>query len=440
MLVFWFVVTIVVLVLMVSKLRIHAFLTLLVASLFFGLAAGLNPVSVAQAVAKGIGGTMGHIGVVIICGIIIGEILEITGGAQKIAETVLKAVGIKRATYATSITGSFVSIPVFCDSGFVILNPIIKALSRTGKIPYATLVVALMAGLLTTHSFIPPTPGPVAAAGIFGANLGTVIMYGILATIPVVVACSIWANSRFIRGKYPELAEVDDDLAKVEEFNELVSRAPSTFKSFVPILVPILLIVVASFFKKDDTSGFAQFINFVGTPYVALLLGTGLAFMLPSKLTGTVTETWVGTAMGKAAEIIMITCAAGGFGAVLKATPIGDTLAEIILGVGFPSILVPYILSSIILVAMGSSTVALMTSAAICAPMQTQLGLSPEMGVIAVAAGSFTGVHANSSYFWCVAKLAGFDLKKSYATITTTSFVMGGAALFSLIVLSMIFK
>lgn len=440
MLLLFFVLTIVLLILFISKLRVHAFLTLLLAGLFFGIAAGLDPVIVAKTVAGGVGGTMTNIGIVIICGVIVGEILEVTGGAQKIANAILKVVGIKRATYATSLTGAFVSIPVFCDSGFVILNPIIKALSRVGKIPYATLVVALMAGLLTTHSFVPPTPGPVAAAGIFEANLGKVMLYGILASLPVVIACSLWANSRFIKGKYPELAPEDADIEKEAEFNEIVKNAPSTFKSFVPIIIPILLIIISSFVEQVEGDYISAVINFLGTPFIALMIGTGLAFLLPSKVNATVTETWVAKSLGGSAEILMITCAAGGFGAVLKLTPIGDILAGMILQIGLPSILVPYILSSIILIAMGSSTVAIMTSSAICAPMLAQLGMSPEMAVIAVAAGSFTGVHANSSYFWCVSKLAGFDLNKSYRTITTTSLVMGISALFSLLVMSMIFN
>ncbi len=441
MLLFWFVLTIILLIVLISKCHLHAFLTLLLMSLFLGIAGGLDPVEVAGLVSSGVGGTMTSIGIVIVCGVVIGEILEVTGGAQKIADAILKVVGIKRATYATSITGAFVSIPVFCDSGFIILNPVIKALSKAGKIPYATLVVALMAGLLTTHSFIPPTPGPVAAAGIFGANLGKVMIYGLIASIPVVIVCSIWANSRFIKGRYPELAEeTDDDLKKAAEFNEIVKSAPSTFKSFMPIVVPILLIVLSSVLPLEEgTLPFAVF-SFLGTPYVALLIGTGIAFLLPSKISKTVTEDWVAKALGGAAEVLMITCAAGGFGAVLKALPIGDMLSELILSIGIPPILIPFILAMVLIIAMGSSTVALMTASAICAPMLATLGLSPEMAVIAVAAGSFSGVHTNSSYFWCVCKLAKFDISKGYRTITLTSFIMGATALCTVLLMSLIIK
>ncbi|HHW11372.1 MAG TPA: GntP family permease, partial [Firmicutes bacterium] len=233
---------------MISKLRIHAFLSLLIVSLLLGVAGGLSLTDVATMVAQGFGGTMQNIGIVIICGVIIGEILEVTGGAQKIADSLLRLVGIKRAPLATALTGGVVSIPTFCDSGFVILNPVIKALSRVGKIPYMTLVMALMTGLLTTHSLVPPTPGPIAAAGILGADVGKVMIYGLIVSIPVILGTLLWCNSTYVRKKYPEIAEADsDDLAANEQFKEVVKHAPSTFMSYLPIVLPIILIVVRSF-------------------------------------------------------------------------------------------------------------------------------------------------------------------------------------------------
>lgn len=184
MLLIVFVVTVSMLILLISKLKIHAFISLLLAGLFFGLAVGLDPVTVATSIAAGFGGTMQGIGIVIVLGVLIGQILEVTGGAQKIASSILNVVGIKRATYATSLTGGIVSIPVFCDSGYIILNPVIKAMSRGGNIPYATLVVALMSSLLTTHAFVPPTPGPVAAAAIYGADLGKIMLMALLYQYP----------------------------------------------------------------------------------------------------------------------------------------------------------------------------------------------------------------------------------------------------------------
>ncbi|WP_207261374.1 TRAP transporter large permease subunit [Desulfovibrio sp. Huiquan2017] len=436
MLVFAFVLTIVLLIFLIVKVRVHAFIVLLFSGLLFGLLAGNAPVEVAKNVAAGFGGTLQHIGIVIVLGVLVGEILERTGGAQKIARSILKVVGIKRATYATSITGAMVAIPVFCDSGFVILNPIIKAISRVGKIPYMTLVVALMAALLTTHSFIPPTPGPVAAAALFNADLGRVMLYGLIISIPVVIACSIWANSRFIKGAYPELAEEEEIEDAARKIDESLESGPSTFMSYLPILIPIVLIVTSSFVHSD--SAFGKVIGFVGTPWVALFIGTLAAFMLPKKCDRTVTEDWVVASMKSASEILLITGAAGGFAKVLQSTDIGMLLCNFILDTGLPGFVIPYLMATLMDVAMGSATVALMTVGAILGPIVGTLGITPEVAVLATAAGSLTFCHTNSSYFWCVSKMAGItELRTSYRIVTATSVIMGIVAMISLYILKM---
>ena len=434
--------SVVLLLVMISKAKIHAFLSLLIVSLLLGLASGIPLTDVATNVAAGFGGTMQNIGIVIICGVIIGEVLEMTGGAQKIANSILKLVGIKRAPLAVALTGGVVSIPTFCDSGFVILNPVIRALSRFGKIPYMTLVTALMAGLLTTHSLVPPTPGPIAAAGILKADVGKVMLYGLIIAIPVILVSALWSNSKFIRGKYPELAP--DDFASEKEnleFQEVVKQAPSTFMSYLPILLPIVLIVLSSFTKMygDAKSMFYIIVTFIGTPYIALLIGALVSFTLPKKITGLVTDTWVSNAIQKSAEIVLITGIAGSFGKILQATGVGNVLADVIVKTNLPSILLPFVISSIVLIAQGSATVALTTTAAIILPLPA-LGISPEMAVIAIAGGSFTGVFPQGSYFWCVTKLSGYDIKKGYVAVTATTFVMGITAFFSIWAMSFIVK
>lgn len=438
-----FVLSIALLIVMITKFRIHAFISLITVALLLGLVSGIRPVEVAAIVSGGFGGIMSYIGIVIICGIIIGEVLEVTGGTQKIADSILQVVGVKRAPMATTLTGAVVSIPVFCDSGFVILNPIIKAISKFGKIPYMTLVIALMGGLLVTHSFVPPTPGPIAAAGILGADLGKVMIYGIIVTIPVVIGLVLWANSGFIRRRFPDIATTSEaEERQAQEFKDVVQRAPSTFKSYMPIVVPIILIVVASVSRQfiDQQGVAADVINFIGTPFVALLLGTAIAFTLPEKVNGTVTETWVSNAMKKGSEILLITAAAGAFGKMLQAVEVGDVLAEMLTSAGLPMIVVPFVIASLVLIAQGSATVALTTTAAIVAPILDSIGLSPEMAVLSIAAGSFTGVQANGSYFWCVSKLAGIDLRQSYIAVTLSTFVMGAVAFVSVLVLSMFIR
>lgn len=434
-----FFLSIALLVVLITKLRLHAFLSLLLVSLFMGLASGIAPQEVTSTITSGFGGIMGYIGIVIVCGVIIGEILEVTGGAQKIADSILKMVGKKRSAVAANLTGAVVSIPVFCDSGFVILNPIIKAISRVGNIPYMTLVIALMGGLLTTHAFVPPTPGPIAAAGILGADIGTVLLYGLIATVPTSICVIIWATSPYIRNRFPEVATLDaGDVAREEEFKDVVRKAPSTFLSYMPILIPIALIMLQAFTKSyiDQESMLASTLNFLGTPFVALLIGTGFSFLLPSVLNETVTEHWVSTALQKSANILLITAAGGAFGKILQLVGVGELLGDFILDAGIPVILVPFLVASVSVIAQGSATVALLTTAAIVQPMLGVLGLSPELAVIAIAAGSFTGVHFNGSYFWIVSKLAGFDLKKSYIAVTVTTLIMGASSFATVLAMS----
>ncbi|MBQ2896024.1 MAG: GntP family permease [Oscillospiraceae bacterium] len=434
------VVSVVMLMVLISKLKLHAFLSLLIVSLLLGVASGLPLADVANLVAAGFGGTMQSIGIVIVCGVIVGEVLEATGGAQKIADSMLRLVGIKRAPLAVALTGGVVSIPTFCDSGFVILNPVIKALSRVGKIPYMCLVTALMCGLLTTHSLVPPTPGPIAAAGILGADVGKVMLYGLIVSVPVILITVLWCNSKWIRNKFPELAPVDEnDERESEAFKEVVAKAPSTFMSYLPIVLPIILIVVRSFATQYANAelGWVKLINFVGTPYIALLIGTLCSFLLPSKLTGEVTDTWITNALRNCCEILLITGIAGSYGKILQNIGVGNVLADFISSMGLPSVFLPFLISAIVLIAQGSATVALTTTAGIILPLLPALNISPELAVIAIAGGSFCGVLPMGSYFWCVTKLAGYDIKKGYVAVTATTFVMGGVAIIAIWLLSM---
>lgn len=436
------VVSIAMLMVLISKLRVHAFLSLLIVSLLLGVVSGMPLGEVANTVAAGFGGTMQSIGIVIICGVIVGEILECTGGAQKIADSILNLVGIKRAPLATTVTGAVVSIPTFCDSGFVILNPVIKALSRKGNIPYMVLVTSLMCGLLTTHSLVPPTPGPIAVAGILGADVGKVMIYGLIVAIPIILVTQLRCNSKFIKTRYPEIAEAnDEDILANEKFAEIVAHSPSTFMSYLPIVVPIILIVVRSFvtqYDADTESIVYQIVNFIGTPYIALLIGTLLSFLLPTKLNGEVTDTWVSTAIQKSAEILLITGIAGCYGKILQAIGVGDVLAGIISSMGIPSVILPFIISAIVLMAQGSATVAMTTTAGIILPLLPALSISPELATVAIAGGSMCGVLPMGSYFWCVTKLSGYDIKKGYIAVTATTYVMGLTALIAVWVLSFV--
>ena len=400
-------------VLSTTRLKLHPFLALLAAALIAGFAYQLPHQDIIKTIATGFGGILGNIGIVIVLGTIIGVILERSGAAITMAETVIKLLGERFPTLTMSIIGYLVSIPVFCDSGYVILNSLKNALAARMKVSVVAMSVALATGLYATHTFVPPTPGPIAAAGNLGleSSLGLVIAVGLFVAMITALAGMWWAN-RFI-GKDIALVEDGTPLPSAEEFAELRSqygKLPSATQAFAPIFVPILLICLGSiavFPSKPFGEGeILAVLRFCGQPVVALLIGLLLACTLlkgngkRQNLHDRVSEGIV-----SAAPILLITGAGGAFGAVLSASPLGAYLGATLsaLGVG---LFMPFMVAAALKTAQGSSTVALVTTSAMVAPLLAQLGLDSEMGrvltVMAIGAGAMTVSHANDSFFWVV--------------------------------------
>ncbi|MBX2843265.1 MAG: GntP family permease, partial [Flammeovirgaceae bacterium] len=324
-----------------TKFQLHPFLALLFAAIGFGLFSGMPLSQIVQSINDGFGKTLGFIGIVIILGTIIGTFLENSGGAYAMAEKMLKIIGQKMVPLTMAIIGYVVSIPVFADSGFVILSPLNKALSKRAGISLAGSTVALAVGLTASHTLVPPTPGPIAAAGIIEADLGLVIMFGIPISILSVVVGWLFAKkiaSKTYIDPNPELSE--------EAIFEKLKTAPSPFKAFIPILLPIVLIILKSVgdlpSKPFGEETLFEVMNFVGNPVIALLIGVLLSFSLPKKFDKQLLSTsgWVGKGLMDAAIIIMITGAGGAFGKVLQNSGIagllGDTLANANLGIWLP--------------------------------------------------------------------------------------------------------
>ena len=390
-----------------TKFKLHPFLSLLLAALGMGFLGGLDAAAVVGKITDGFGGTLKSIGIVIACGTIIGTFLERSGGAQTMAASVLKVVGEKRAPLAMSLTGFIVSIPVFCDSGFVILSTLNKALSKRTGLSLAVLAVALATGLYTTHVFVPPTPGPLAAAATLGADIGLVLILGLLVSIPTAGAGLLWAlfYSRRFQISAEELLE-----------EESAAETPGVWRSFAPILLPIVLIALKSVAEYPtapfgEGTGRALF-SFVGHPVVALLIGVFLAFVLEVKGNGGVRFAWVSAGLKNAGAIILITGAGGGFGNVLRATGIGDQIGAVVTE-WHVGILLPFLIAALLKTAQGSSTVAIITTAALVSPLLAQMGLDSAVGkalvVLAIGAGSMTVSHVNDSYFWVVAQFSNMD-------------------------------
>lgn len=441
MAVLYLLISVVLIILLTTKLKVHPFLALFGVALAYGFLSGMPLEKIIESINTGFGDTLGKIGLIIIFGVIIGAFLENSGGAFKLAEAILNIVGKKKVPTAMGIIGYFISIPVFADSGFILLSSLNKSLAKKAGITLAGSTIALALGLMATHTMVPPTPGPIAAAGILNADLGLVMLLGLPISALALVVGIIFAK-KYASRKY---IDPDPDLTE-DEINERMQKAPGLFKSSLPIFIPILLIVIRSIvLSKVETPGDTlRFILFLGEPVIALLIGVLLSFTLPEKLEKSMLSTsgWVGNALKDAATIILITGAGGIFGKILQnsgiADLLGDTLAVVHIGIWLP-----FLLSAAIKTAQGSSTVALITTASIMMPMMDNLGFTTEiqkaMVVISIGAGSAVFSHANDSFFWVVTQMSGMDVKTGYRLYSLGSAILGIAAAFFLFITYLIF-
>lgn len=415
-----------VMIIAISKFNLHPFIVLVVISIAVGLACGLDTVTVINTVKTGFGNILASIGIVILCGTIIGTILEKTGAALTMANTILKIVGKKRSVVTMGAMGYVTGIPVFCDSGFVVLSPISRALAAQSNTSLAVMATALSGGLYATHCLVPPTPGPIAMAGTLEADLGLTILIGLLISIPAVAVVILYATKVSSKIDIPANPEYT-----IEELTEKYGKLPGALHSFSPILLPIILIGLSSIASLPSLpfgQGFVYtFLNFIGNPVVALLLGVFLSMTLIPKSERKNTLDWVTKGVTDSAAIIAITGAGGSFGEILKLLPIADaTTGLLATGLG---VLVPFVIAMILKLAMGASTVAMITTAGMVAPMLSNMGLTSPLGrvlvVMAIGAGSMVASHANDSYFWVVSQFSDMKTSEAYRCQTGMTAVMG---------------
>ncbi len=441
MAVLYLVISVVLIILLTARLKIHPFLALLAVALLYGFATGMPYEKIIESINTGFGDTIGKIGLIIVFGIIIGAFLENSGGAYRLAESLLRLVGQKRVATAMGIIGYFVSIPVFADSGFMLLSSLNKSLAKRAGISLTVSSIALAMGLMSTHTMVPPTPGPIAAAGILNADLGLVMLVGIPVSAFGMVVC-IWFAKTFASKKFIDPTPDISD----EQIHEKLVNSPGLFKSSMPVVVPILLIVLKSLIGSwvEEPNDFYRFLLFIGEPAIALIIGVLLALLLPKKLEKSMlsTDGWVGKALMDAATIILVTGAGGIFGRILQNSGIADMLGETLAGINI-GIWLPFLLAAAIKTAQGSSTVALITTASILVPMMETLGFTTElhkaMLVIAIGAGSAVFSHANDSYFWVVTQMSGMDVKMGYRLHSVGSAVLGFSSAFLLFIAYLIF-
>lgn len=458
-LIFAFVIAIIVMILAISKLKIHPFLSIMTVSLILGLVAGIPLVNetaadgtvtqgLASVIGAGFSGTFTSIGIVIILGALIGTILEATGAALKLADIVIKIVGNKRPELAVELMGWVVSIPVFCDSGFVILNPIRKAMVRRTGTSSVAMTVALSAGLYSAHVFIPPTPGPIAAANTLGIgnNLLLVMGMGVLISIPALAGAYFYA--KFI-GRREKSADELDTSETVKTYDEIVKdygQLPGSWSSLAPIIVPIVLMALGSIASIANWQGGLYSISkFLGTPIIALAVGTIFGIILLSnskkmdKFYDLTNET-----LKTVGPILFITAAGGVLGKVISVSGLVTYITENSSVLEAIGIFFPFILAAVLKSAQGSSTVAITTTAGILAPLMDVLGLaSPAMSaltVMAIGAGAMTVSHANDSYFWVVTNFGQMTPQQGYKTQTMVTLVEGLCSMAGIFILSLFIR
>ena len=453
-----FVIAIILMIVMISKLKVHPFLALMSISLVLAIVAGIDLSKIPAMIGVGFSGTFKSIGIVIIFGTIIGTVLEKTGAALKLADMVVKLVGQRRPELAMLIMGWVVGIPVFCDSGFVVLNSIREALYKKISASPVAMSVALSGGLYASHVFIPPTPGPIAAAGTLGlgGNLLLVIIMGTVVSVPVLVAVYFFSKSI---AKSVTISDKEADATITASYEELLKKfgkLPSGFSSLAPIIMPIIFMAVGSVVDVlakqgmlDKAALLPKIFLFLGNPIIALAIGVIFCvFLLAETKKMREFDHITNESLKIAGPILFITAAGGVLGNVITEAGFVNFIKENASTIKAVGIFFPFIISAVLKTAQGSSTVAIITTASIMGAFSDGnslmyiLGFTSEISaalcVMAIASGAMCVSHANDSYFWVVTNFSKMTADQGYRTQTAMTFIMGVVGMISVYILSLV--
>lgn len=459
-----FAAAIAIMVVAISKWHLHPFIAILLTALIFGIVSGIPLPQMTTLIGSGFSKIFAGIGLVIIFGTLMGTILEQSGAALKIADCIIKLLGKRHPVLSMAIMGWVVSIPVFCDSGFVVLNPIREALVKKTQSSPVAMTVALSGGLYLSHVFIPPTPGPLAAAETLGlsGNLLLVMGMGLLCSIFPMFLLIIFSNYIGRRISCSTDADRNTDAAHstdastntssasstdadriAAEYNAIIEKSgklPSTALSFAPIIAPIILMSLASILQGAEMQQqLKDVVLFLSNPTIALAIGLLFATFLLKRGSGF--EEMVENSLKRSGPILFITAAGSVLGNIVAGSPLVGFItdnAQVLNGLG---LLFPFLVAAMLKSSMGSSSVAIITAAGIVAPFAEAMGLASPIGLtlicMAVGAGSMTVSHSNDSYFWVVTKFGRMDIKSGYKTQTLATLILGLGALAELYIISL---
>lgn len=416
---------------LIIRQRMHAFPALLVVSLLGAILGGMTPDAAIQTVTKGMGGTLGFIAIVVGLGAMFGVFLQAGGGVHALSKTFLEKMGIKRGRWTIGIVGLIVAIPVFFDVALIILAPLIFNLASRAKTAPLVFGLPLLAGLATAHAFIPPTPGPIAVAELLNADLGWVILFGIIAGLPAMLIAGPIYTGFAEKKEWLKTEETDGMSLSISHMPD-VTHPRSALTAITIIAIPLLLILAATLGKLIVADGpTLSFITFIGHPFVALLIACGAAYIAFKPKTESEQKLF-SAALSKALEpagaVILITGAGGAFKQVLVDTGAGKQLANAAMTIGLTPLLAGFVLALLVRVAQGSATVAMITAAGLTAPIVSAAGLNPAqtgLVVIAIASGATACSHVNDSGFWLVNKYFGLTEVQTLKTWTVSASLIG---------------
>ena len=441
-----------VLIFLVLKTKIQAFLALIISTVVVGVIGGMpltnitievdgveKTFGIVNSITSGFGGTLGSIGIIIGFGVMMGQIFEVTGAAKRMAHTFLKLFGKKREEEALALTGFLVSIPIFCDSGFVVLAPIAKAISKATKKSVIGLGTALAAGLVITHSLVPPTPGPLGVCGIFGVDVGKFILLTLVLALPMAIACIAYSRL-YLSKKYYRIPNEEGEIVEMPyqepnyeaAFSMDMTGVPGALESFMPLIIPIILILINTVATAmGKTEGFMNVLVFLGQPIVAVGLGLIVAILtLGRSLDRHEALTEMEKGMASAGIIMLVTGGGGALGQIIKDSGLGTFMAEGLAKTAIPIIILPLLIATAMRFIQGSGTVAMTTAAAsITAPIIAASGVSPILGAVACCVGSLFFGYFNDSYFWVVNRTLGVseakDQLRIWSVTSTVAWAVG---------------
>jgi gluconate:H+ symporter, GntP family len=402
--------------------KINAFFALLIAALGVGVFSGIPLTEIITTLKAGFGHTMEKIGLLIILGTALGVVLEKTGATLSMAMFIIQKVSERHAAAAISITGFIIGLPIFCDSGFIILSGLNHSLVRKTNIPMPAMATALATSLYAVHCLVPPHPGITAAVGTVGGDIGNVMLVGILLAMPAAALGFWWSISK---GKNAEAI----DRQPLDETHD--RKLPGVVHSFLPVILPIALIALKSIvflFYKNDSNTLLNDLAFVGDPVIALMIALVVSLTLIKRSETPFTNSWLTEGIEKAGLVLAIIAGGGMFGEMLQATGIGKNLGELLSGLSL-GIFFPFLVTAILKTAQGSSTVAIITAASLVTPLLSDLGLdSPArvtFAILSMGAGSMVISHANDAYFWVINKFSSLDTSVTLKVYSVATLWMG---------------